>query len=248
MSTPAVAELRDSHARAPRGALPSARGQGDRRWFRPEARDALDEARQLSPADPASKSCRLAARRVESVTLASPPLESVGESSVDSVDADDLRPLGPPQSTIPQASQPGTLSAGGDVHFRGHTGLDTLRTPSSKAGAVAVAPSPRQRTRSAGVLAIGLTLVTLAGWQAWTHKEQWTAVFRTHKLASTRTRVWLPARHHLNRFRPPLSRIEARGSRHACTGSIRSDAQSQAMPHRRGAKCPMRSGHQHLRR
>ncbi len=144
----------------------------------PEARDALDEARQLSPADPRIQELDVRLDALNQL-LASPPLESVGESSVDSVDADDLRPLGPPsiddpvRLRSPEPSQPVAAT----FEPAGVLGLDTFRAPSLEGwSGVAVAPSPRQRTRSAGVLAIGLTLVTLAGWQAWTHKEQWTAV------------------------------------------------------------------------
>ena len=56
--------------------------------------------------------------------------------------------------------------------------LDRMRTPALQGwSGVALAPPSRGSNRATGVLAFGLLLSALVGWQAWAHKEEWISPF-----------------------------------------------------------------------
>jgi len=175
-----------------------------------EARDALDEARRLSPADPrvADLDARLATLTASQIAAPTVPeldvihpveLKTFSESQpidetatnvpaafsepaalVREIDIDfDSTPYSdslisaeiaeaPP---IWQAPQAASVSVGA---FEPVLDLDRLRTPvvATWSGVTLGAPS-RDRSRAAGVLACGVLLSALAGWQAWEHKDQW---------------------------------------------------------------------------
>jgi len=78
-------------------------------------------------------------------------------------------PAKTPRTWLPP--EPASLSAGA---FEPILDVDRMRTPAVEAwGGITLAPTSRDRGRAASVLACGLLLSALAGWQAWEHKEQW---------------------------------------------------------------------------
>lgn len=80
-----------------------------------------------------------------------------------------VSPAKTPRTWLPP--EPASISAG---VFEPILDVDRMRTPAVEGwGGITLAPTSRDRSRSASVLAFGLLLSTLAGWQAWEHKEQW---------------------------------------------------------------------------
>jgi hypothetical protein len=150
-----------------------------------EAREALDEARLLNPVDP--RLGELASRLiglqpvgdsvVEPVTadqlelhpLAAPTL--VEPASTLSIQAIPLETAAAPQAELDQESSADTENVA-DGAFEPMVELDRMRPPSLEGwSGLALAPPSREWNRTAGVVACGLLVSALAGWQAWTHKD-----------------------------------------------------------------------------
>lgn len=149
-----------------------------------DAREALDEARVLNPADPRIDELESRLGRFH---------QRVGDSVVTPVAADhvELNPstaaaLHPSMDSAPtlrgdepiaaeirlhQQSSADTQSAA-DGAFEPMVELDRMRGPSLEGwSGLALAPPSREWNRTAGVVACGLLVSALAGWQAWAHKD-----------------------------------------------------------------------------
>jgi hypothetical protein len=158
-----------------------------------EAREALDEARILSPADP-----RVGELESRLVTLH----QRVGDAAVDPATADhiELNALAaaslvrPPLATTrtiepaPTALErvepiapeigPREASTAMDAEsvaagaFEPMVDLDRMRRPTLEGwSGFALAPPSREWNRTTAVLACGLLVSALVGWQAWAHKD-----------------------------------------------------------------------------
>jgi len=163
-----------------------------------EARDALDEAGHLSPDDPRvvdldARLATLSASQIAAVTTTEldvihpVELEAIGDETPANVpdafkeiDIDfDSMPysyslIGPEIAEAPPAWQPPQAARVSAGAFEPVLDLDRMRTPvvATWSGVTLGAPS-RDRSGAAGVLACGLLLSALAGWQAWEHKGEW---------------------------------------------------------------------------
>ena len=151
-----------------------------------EAREALDEARILSPADP-----RVGELEARLVTLH----QRVGDPVVQPVVADRVQlnpfavaaitrppvepaagPIAPPVGLRKDPGETGIESAA-DGAFEPMAELDRMRVPSLEGwSGLALAPPSREWNRTAGVVACGVLISALVGWQAWAHKDLITAL------------------------------------------------------------------------
>jgi hypothetical protein len=136
-----------------------------------EALDALDEARDLSPADP-----RILDLQTQMDSLNRPAIavesHSLNTAELDlTPDVDLLHPI------IAEPKPSGFTSLDNDavgafepVHS---LDLDSMRTPALGGwSGVALAPPSREWNRTTSVVSIGLLMSALIGWQAWGHREE----------------------------------------------------------------------------
>jgi hypothetical protein len=138
-----------------------------------EARDALDEARVLSPADPRVDDLQMQldslsrpAIEVESKSFSTAELDLLTTPDVDVLDPIIAEPEPSGFTTLDNHA----VGAFEPVHS---LDLDSMRTPALEGwSGVALAPPSREWNRTTSVVTIGLLMSALVGWQAWGHREE----------------------------------------------------------------------------